>query len=160
PPVDWKLTVGQVILSANHLIALIVAPLMMVGVALFLARSRYGLAIRASAERGDRAAMLGITVGRLNTEVWAIAASMSFVALFMQRSSRSRRDTDAASTWRGAEEVRPLADADRRHPMVRLVFAALVVVGLVVVVGAPFVMDVDYIIKASAIFAFAIIGLS
>ena len=57
---------------------------MMVGVAWFLARSRYGLAIRASAERGDRAAMLGIPVGRLNTLVWAIAAAMSFVALFLR----------------------------------------------------------------------------
>ena len=84
PPVGWKLTVGQVILNANHLIALVVAPLMMAGVAWFLARSRYGVAIRASAERGDRAAMLGIPVGRLNTLVWAIAAAMSFVALFLR----------------------------------------------------------------------------
>ncbi|HEY0520902.1 MAG TPA: ABC transporter permease [Ilumatobacteraceae bacterium] len=234
PPVGWKLTVGHVILNANHLIALIVAPLMMVGVALFLSRSRYGLAIRASAERGDRAAMLGIPVGRLNTLVWAIAAAMAFVALFLrsgiigvpvgyaaglpallqslaalviarlerlptvaaaavalgllesgvrfnsdtpaiaypimaavmfvvllvQRSSSSRRDVDAASTWRGAEEVRPLADADRRNASVRIVRAALLLIGGVTVIGAPFVLDVNYIIKASAIFAFAIIGLS
>ena len=234
PPVGWKLTVGQVILNANHLLALIVAPLMMAGVAWFLARSRYGVAIRASAERGDRAAMLGIPVGRLNTLVWAIAAAMSFVALFLrsgiigvpvgyaaglpallqslaalviarlerlptvaaaaialgllesgvrfnsdtpaaaypimaavmfvvllvQRTSSSRRDNDAVSTWRGAEEVRPLALADRRHPMVRLARWALCIAGLVLVIGAPMVLNVDYIIKASAIFAFAIIGLS
>ena len=234
PPVGWKLTVGQVILNANHLLALIVAPLMMAGVAWFLARSRYGVAIRASAERGDRAAMLGIPVGRLNTLVWAIAAAMSFVALFLrsgiigvpvgyaaglpallqslaalviarlerlptvaaaaialgllesgvrfnsdtpaaaypimaavmfvvllvQRTSSSRRDNDAVSTWRGAEEVRPLALVDRRHPMVRLARWALCIAGLVLVIGAPMVLNVDYIIKASAIFAFAIIGLS
>ena len=234
PPVGWKLTIGQVILNANHLIALVAAPLMMGGVAWFLARSRYGVAIRASAERGDRAAMLGIPVGRLNTLVWAIAAAMSFVALFLrsgiigvpvgyaaglpallqslaalviarlerlptvaaaaialgllesgvrfnsdtpaaaypimaavmfvvllvQRTSSNRRDNDAASTWRGAEEVRPLALADRRHPNVRLVRWALCIVGLVAVIGAPMVLSVDYIIKASAIFAFAIIGLS
>lgn len=234
PPVGWKLTVGQVILNANHLIALIVAPLMMAGVAWFLSRSRYGVAIRASAERGDRAAMLGIPVGRLNTLVWAIAAAMSFVALFLrsgitgvpvgyaaglpallqalaalviarlerlptvaaaaislgllesgvrfnsdtpaaaypimavvmfvvllvQRTSSSRRDTDAASTWRGAEEVRPLAIADRRHPTVRVVRWLLVAVGSAIVIGAPFVLNVNYIVKSSAIFAFAIIGLS
>ena len=234
PPVDWKLTIGQVILNANHLIALIVAPVLMAAVAWFLARSRYGVAIRASAERGDRAAMLGIPVGRLNTLVWAIAAAMSFVALYMrsgiigvpvgyaaglpallqalaalvigrlerlptiavaaialgllesgvrfnsdspaaaypimaavmfivllvQRTGSSRRDVDVASTWRGAEEVRPLDEADRRHPSVRLVRAALVTVGVVVVIGAPLVLNVNYIIKSSAIFAFAIIGLS
>ena len=234
PPVGWKLTVGQVILNANHLIALIVAPVMMVGVALFLARSRYGLAIRASAERGDRAAMLGIPVGRLNTVVWAIAAAMSFVALFLrsgiigvpvgyaaglptllqslaalviarlerlptvaaaaialgllesgvrfnsdtpaaaypimaavmfvvllvQRTSESRRDNDAASTWRGAEEVRPLTTAERRHPKVRVARWTLVTAGAVVVLAAPLVLNVNFTIKASAIFAFAIVGLS
>jgi branched-chain amino acid transport system permease protein len=234
PPVGWKLTVGHVILNANHLIALIVAPLMMAGVAWFLARSRYGVAIRASAERGDRAAMLGIPVGRLNTLVWAIAAAMSFVALFLrsgiigvplgyaaglpallqslaalviarlerlptvavaaialgllesgvqfnsdtpavaypimaavmfvvllvQRTSQSRRDNDAVSTWRGADEVRPLTIAERRHPKVRAVRWALTTMMLAAVIGAPLVLRVDYVIKASAIFAFAIIGLS
>ncbi len=234
PPLDWKLTVGQVILNSNHMIALVVAPLMMAGVAWFLARSRYGVAIRASAERGDRAAMLGIPVGRLNTLVWAIAAAMSFVALFVrsgiigvplgyaagfsallqslaalviarlerlptvavaaialgllesgvrfnsdtpaaaypimaavmfivllvQRTKYTRRDTDAVSTWRGAEEVRPLTVAERRHPKIRLVRWTLVATGLVVVLGAPLILNVDYIIKSSAIFAFAIIGLS
>ncbi len=38
PPVDWKLTIGTFILSANDLIALIVAPLAMVAVAVFAAR--------------------------------------------------------------------------------------------------------------------------
>ncbi len=233
-PVGWKLTVGLVILNANHLIALVVAPLMMAGVAWFLAKSRYGVAIRASAERGDRAAMLGVPVGRLNTLVWAIAAAMSFVALFLRsgiigvplgyavglaallqalaalvvggferlptvamaaialgllesgvrfnsdtpaaaypimagvifvvllvrRTSDSRRDNDAASTWRGAEEVRPLETADRRHPKVRIVRWALITAGVAVVIGAPFVLNAGYVIKASAIFAFSIIGLS
>ena len=234
PPVDWKLTIGSVVLNANHLIALIVAPVVMMAVAWFLARSRYGVAIRASAERGDRAAMLGIPVARLNTLVWGIAATMSYIALFLrsgiigvpvgyaaglpalllalaalvigrlerlptiafaaialgllesgvrfnsdtpaaaypimalimfvvllvQPVSRSRRDIEAGSTWRGAEEIRPLEIADRRNVRVRLAHAALVAVGLVVVLGAPFVLSVGNVIKASAIFAFAIIGLS
>ncbi|HEX2784755.1 MAG TPA: ABC transporter permease [Ilumatobacteraceae bacterium] len=234
PPVGWKLTVGQVILNANHFIALVVSLLMMAGVAWFLARNRYGLAIRASAERGDRAAMLGIPIGRLNTLVWAIAAAMSYVALFLrsgiigvplgyaaglptllqalaalvigrlerlptvataaialgllesgvrfnsdtpaaaypimalvmfvvllvQRTSSSRLDNDASSTWRGAEEVRPLADAERCNVRVRVLRWAVILAGMTLVVGAPFVLRVDYIIKTSAIFAFAIIGLS
>jgi branched-chain amino acid transport system permease protein len=234
PPVDWKLTIGDVILNANHLIALIVAPLMMAGVAWFLARSRYGVAVRASAERGDRAAMLGIPVGRLNTLVWAMAAAMSYVALFLragitgvplgyaaglpallqalaalviarlerlptvvasaialgllesgvrfnsdtpaaaypimaavmfvvllvQRTTQSRRDNDVTSTWRGADEVRPLSLAQRTHPRVRAMRWALAVLAAAVVVLVPVVLSVDYVIKASAIFAFAIIGLS
>jgi len=84
PPLDWKLTVGTFILSANDLIALIVAPAAMIGVAIFLNQTRIGTAIRGSAERSDRALMLGIPVSWLSTLVWAIAAAMSFLALFLR----------------------------------------------------------------------------
>src|SRR6185295_625638 len=65
-----------------------------------------------------------------------------------------------ASTWRGAEEVRPLTIAERRHPKVRAVRWTLVAAGVVVVLGAPLVLNVNFTLKASALFAFAIIGLS
>ena len=84
PPFDWKVTVGTFILSANDLIALIVAPLAMIGVALFLGSTRVGTAIRGSAERSERALMLGIPVAWLSTLVWAIAAGLSFLALFLR----------------------------------------------------------------------------
>jgi branched-chain amino acid transport system permease protein len=84
PPVDWKVTIGTFILSANDLIALIVAPLAMVAVAVFLGSTRLGTAVRASAERSERALMLGIPVAWLSTLVWAIAAALSFLALFMR----------------------------------------------------------------------------
>ena len=84
PPVDWKVTIGTFILSANDLIALIVAPLAMVAVAVFLGTTRLGTAIRGSAERSERALMLGIPVAWLSTLVWAIAAGLSFLALFLR----------------------------------------------------------------------------
>ena len=84
PPVDWKFTVGTFILSANDLIALVVAPLAMIGVAVFLGSTRLGTAIRGSAERSERALMLGIPVAWLSTLVWAIAAGLSFLALFLR----------------------------------------------------------------------------
>ncbi len=84
PPVDWKVTVGTFILSANDLIALMVAPLAMIGVAVFLGTTRIGTAIRGSAERSERALMLGIPVAWLSTLVWAIAAGLSFLALFLR----------------------------------------------------------------------------
>ena len=83
-PVDWKVTIGTFILSANDLIALIVAPLAMAAVALFLGTTRLGTAIRGSAERSERALMLGIPVAWLSTLVWAIAAGLSFLALFLR----------------------------------------------------------------------------
>ena len=84
PPISWKLTIGTFILNANDLIALIVAPVAMIGVGLFLSRTTLGTAVRAAAERSDRAALLGIPVGWLSTVVWMLASVLSFLALFLR----------------------------------------------------------------------------
>lgn len=234
PPVDWKLTIDGFILNANDLIALIVAPITMAAVAIFLARSRPGLAIRASSERSDRAAMLGIPVARINTVVWAVAAVLAFLALFLksgitgvplgsavglptmlqalaalvigrferlptiacmaialgilragvlwnsdtpflaypimagvmfavllvQRTGSTRREQDTTSSWRGAEEIRPLSAVARADAWVSTIrWTLLAAVGMTVVLF-PVVLGVDYVIKGTALLIFAIIGMS
>jgi branched-chain amino acid transport system permease protein len=93
PPFDWRLDWSWspwpfqdagFFLNGHDLIAAIVAPVALAVVVLFLRFSRLGLAIRAAAERRDRAALLGIPVHRLNTVVWAVATTMSFLALFLK----------------------------------------------------------------------------
>mgnify|MGYP005811488051 CR=1 FL=1 len=84
PPLDWKLTIGTFILSANDIIALIVAPIAMIAVAVFLGTTRLGTAVRGAAERSERALMLGIPVSWLSTLVWMIAAALSFLAMFLR----------------------------------------------------------------------------
>lgn len=234
PPVDWKLTVGGFILNANDLIAMIVAPVAMVSVALFLSRSRLGLAVRASSERSERAAMLGIPVSRINTVVWALAAVLAYLALFLksgitgvplgsavglptmlqalaalvigrferlptiafmalalgilragvlwnadspflaypimsavmfavllvQRPGTTRRDQDAMSSWRGAEEVRPLSSAARADAWVSTIRWTLLALGAMTIVLFPVVLRVDYVIKGTALLVFAVIGMS
>lgn len=244
-PIDWKLTLSttwppwhpdssKFILGGNDIIAMIAAPLALAFVGWFLNRSQLGTAVRASAERSDRAAMLGIPVSRLNTVVWMLAAALAFLALFLrsgitgvpigfaeglptflialaalvigrmenlvviataavvlrllefgvqsnadtpfvaypimaaamfvallaQRGSSSRRDTDAASSWRGAEEVRPLPRRLATHRWIAVVRYALLGLGVTGVVLLPSLLRVDYVIKASALIAFAIIGMS
>lgn len=234
PPLDWKLTVGTFILNANDMIAVVVAPLAIGGVAWFLARSRLGLAVRASAERTERAAMLGIPVARINTAVWALSAVLAFLALFLksgitgvplgfavglptllqalaalvigrlerlptivamafalglleqgvqwnsespfvaypimaavmfvvlmvQRPSASRRDNDSTSSWRGADEVRPLSNEILANPWISTIRWTLWAAGVMCVVLLPVVLPVDYVLKASALIAFSIIGIS
>ncbi len=234
PPLDWKFTVGSFILNANDLIALALAPLTIAAVGLFLTRTRAGLAVRASAERSDRAAMLGIPVTRLNTLVWALAAALAslalflksgitgvplgaavglptllqalaalvigrlerlptiiamavalglleagvqwnsetpfaaypimaavmFVALLVQHRGNSRREVDATSSWRGADEIRPLSPAQASNAWVRTLRWTMVAAGIGAVVLLPVILRVDYVLKASAIVAFAIIGMS
>ena len=222
PPFDWKLTVGTFILNTNDLIAIVVAPLTIGAVAWFLARSRVGLAVRASAERSERASMLGIPVARINTVVWTLSTVLAFVALFLksgitgvplgfavalstllqalaalvigrlerlptiltmavalglleagvqwnsdspfvvypimagvmfvvllvQKPGTSRRDNDATSSWRGADEVRPVPPS-AGQPLVRFARRALLTT-LVAVVLLPLVLWVDCLFQASA----------
>ena len=43
-----------------------------------------GIAIRAAAERSDRAATLGVPVGRMQTTVWVITTVLAFVTVFLR----------------------------------------------------------------------------
>lgn len=83
-PIDVTWEIGSFVLGGNDLVALVVAPITMVAVAWFLGRTRLGLAVRAAAERRDRAASLGVPIARLATVVWSMAAALSFVALFLR----------------------------------------------------------------------------
>jgi branched-chain amino acid transport system permease protein len=83
-PWDVSFELDPLIFSSDYVIAWIVAPLALIGVALFLRYTDVGIAIRASAERADRASLLGIPVKRLHTYVWAIAALLSFVGLYLR----------------------------------------------------------------------------
>ena len=245
-PFDWKFTPtwklrfweGEpttYILNAHHMLAMLIAPLAIAAVAWFLNRSRLGTAIRAAAERSERAAMLGIPVARLNTVVWSIAAALAFLALFLeagiqgvplgmasgagrllvalaalvigrlerlpttafaavaltvleaganwnnprspglaypimagamflallaQRQSSMRRDNDATSSWRGAQEVRPLPAHLASYGWVPTLKVTLVALGALGVVVLPRLVGVGIIIKASALVSFAIIAMS
>jgi len=84
PPFELSFEIEPVVFSANDLLALILAPLAMVAVAFFLQRTTWGTAVRAAAERRDRAALLGVPVRRLQTVVWVIATVLAFVALYLR----------------------------------------------------------------------------
>src|SRR5690606_3497736 len=57
-------------------------PVIVLALTWFLRRSRYGLAIRGSADNADAARMAGIFAGRMSSLSWAIAGALSaFTAL-------------------------------------------------------------------------------
>ncbi len=83
-PGHLKFAIGSQIFHGNEVLALVVAPLMMVALALFLRRTDIGIAVRASADRGDRASLLGIPVKRVQTLVWVLASGLSFIGVFLR----------------------------------------------------------------------------
>ncbi|MGQ0805630.1 MAG: ABC transporter permease [Actinomycetota bacterium] len=86
-PFSQRFTVGKTIFNENDIIGMVVIPLCFIALALWLRRSNVGVAVRASAERADRAATLGIPVKRLHTIVWTVATVLAFVGIFLRTSS-------------------------------------------------------------------------
>jgi branched-chain amino acid transport system permease protein len=71
----------QLPFRAAHLLTLAALVIAMGFVAWFLRYTRYGIAVRASAENTERAELLGINVRILSTLVWTIAGALSGIAL-------------------------------------------------------------------------------
>ncbi len=83
-PFDVRFELGGTIFRGNSVVAFVATPLLVLGLIVFLRGTKIGIAIRASADRADRAALLGVPVKRLQTLVWAVAALLAFAATFMR----------------------------------------------------------------------------
>ena len=238
PPFDFTFDVHPLIFNANDLLVLIVAPVAILGVGLFLQRTAVGVAIRAAADRSDRASLLGVPVKSLHTIVWTVAAVLAFLALFLragmiglpigsalslgflvralaaliigrmthlptitaaaialgvlemgvdwngvfddksplliepviflvavvalllQKRDISRFETDAASSWTTADEVRPVPVELRSLPEVRAARAGGFVLLTAVLLWLPHWVDTDESLKISVIFCFALVVVS
>jgi branched-chain amino acid transport system permease protein len=80
----WRDGRGQPILNGDQIFAFAMVLLLTLGLALFLKRSQLGVALRASAENADRAALLGIPVRKVSTIAWAFAGLLSGLVIFAQ----------------------------------------------------------------------------
>ena len=81
---DVDIAIDPLLFHAEHLLAWVVAPTVLALVAALLLRTRTGAAVRAAADRPDRAALLGIPVDRIQLLVWAGATLLSFVGVFLR----------------------------------------------------------------------------
>ncbi len=83
-PFEFKFSLPPVVFGANHLLAVVGAVAVGLGLAALFRFTNIGVAIRACAENADRAAALGVNVGRTQTAVWMIAALLSAIAIFLR----------------------------------------------------------------------------
>jgi len=74
---------GRVVLQTGHVLVLVVGPLVALALFAFLRWSPYGIALRAAAENGQRARLLGIPVRRVSTLAWVLAALLSASAAIL-----------------------------------------------------------------------------
>ncbi len=82
----WHFTwhIAPIVFDANDLVAVIVSVACLAGVSIWFTRSDIGIAVQAVGDRRDRASMLGIPVGRLQSATWVVAGLLSFVSIFFQ----------------------------------------------------------------------------
>jgi ABC-type branched-subunit amino acid transport system permease subunit len=70
--------------TADHIIVLVLVPFILVGLAFFFTRSRYGVAARAVAENEERARLLGCRVKRVSLVVWGLAGLLSALTAILR----------------------------------------------------------------------------
>ncbi len=70
-------SIGVLLVTRAYSAMLFISPLLVLGLVVFLRRSRFGLALRAAAANSERARMLGISANRMSTIAWAIAGGVA-----------------------------------------------------------------------------------
>ena len=128
PPVDVRWTVGDVVFRFPEIATAVLAVLALVALSVFLRRARTGIAVRAAAENGERAAMLGVNSARVTSVVWAQAGLLAGVSGVLVVMSQGGTATTAA----GPQSLVPVLAAIVIGRMVDLRLAVAAAVGLAV----------------------------
>ncbi|MEX2555425.1 MAG: ATP-binding cassette domain-containing protein [Actinomycetota bacterium] len=84
-PINRAVEVGGMVWRGEHFMVLAFVPAIIAGLTIFLTRTPYGIAIRASAENADSARLAGISVKRISTLVWVLAGVLSTLTAVLVR---------------------------------------------------------------------------
>jgi ABC-type branched-subunit amino acid transport system ATPase component/ABC-type branched-subunit amino acid transport system permease subunit len=82
-PFGREVQIGDFLLSGKHFLVLAVVPAVVVMLGLFLTRTPYGIAIRASAENPDAARLAGINPRKVSTLVWVLSGALAALTVVM-----------------------------------------------------------------------------
>ena len=85
---------GALFVHGAYFAILIFTPLIVLGLTIFLKRSRYGLGIRAAASNSDAARLAAVSSNRMSTIAWAIAGAVSAYTAILLFPSQSFIDAE------------------------------------------------------------------
>jgi branched-chain amino acid transport system permease protein len=80
---SFKKQIGVFLFRGDHVAPVVIVGLLVIALGAFFRYTDIGIAVRASAENGERASLLGIPVKRVSTIVWMLAAMMSAIGVFL-----------------------------------------------------------------------------
>ncbi|MGH8996008.1 MAG: ABC transporter permease [Acidimicrobiales bacterium] len=128
-PAHFQFSINPVVFSGNDVVAFAGTVIIVVALAVFMRRSKYGLAIRAASENGERATLLGVPVPRLDTIIWITVAVLSTVAILLQTPVLGFGGFQTVTTGSDDVLIRILAAAviGRMESMPRTAIAAIAI---------------------------------
>jgi branched-chain amino acid transport system permease protein len=83
PPLHVRFRLNSALFSGAHVLVLVIAPIVIVGLIVFFRRSRYGAVVQAAAENSDRARLLGVSVRSISTATWVTCGALSGIAAIL-----------------------------------------------------------------------------
>lgn len=84
PLTDFQLVITNVRFSGDAVLLVVAVPVIVLTLNLFLRGTDFGVAVRAAAESGDRASLLGVPVKRVSTVMWIVACGATGVATMLR----------------------------------------------------------------------------
>lgn len=87
-PLHKSFTVGGIVLGGQHILILILVPVLVLALAAFMRLSIWGKAIRACAANPDAARLSGIPLRGVNAFAWALAGGLSAITAVLQAPSQ------------------------------------------------------------------------
>lgn len=80
---DTSWDVGGLVIRSEHVLVLVLVPLLTAALAFFLGYTRYGVAIRAAAANPDAARLNAIRVKQMSTIVWTLAGVLATITIVL-----------------------------------------------------------------------------
>lgn len=93
-----RVRVGDLILTAGSIQVFIAVPLIALGLAAFFKYTRFGIAVRAAAENGESARLLGISADRVSAFTWIAGSLLAGVSGLLITIQRGGLDITTLST--------------------------------------------------------------
>jgi ABC-type branched-subunit amino acid transport system permease subunit len=96
-PINLSFSIGTVVFPPGDVMTLIVAPIVVLGLAAFVRYSPWGLAMRAMSENSDSARLSGVWVRRASTIAWTLAGVLSAFTAVLASPGQTSSFTDVLS---------------------------------------------------------------
>src|SRR5262249_27706333 len=88
----WR--IGGLTIRGEQLVVLILVPVIVVVLAMVMQRTRFGLAVRTSADSASAASLSGVRVKAVSTQVWVLAGVISAVSAVIAAPVLNQRTND------------------------------------------------------------------